>query len=109
MAKNTLFTLQPEPTFKAPVTIQKPGGGEATITVEFKHRGRKALAAFFDELTTSNRSDVDALLDLVVGWEGVDAKFDRDALELLLDAYPTSALALFETYRRELLEARAKN
>ena len=43
------------------------------------------------------------------GWERGSEKFSAENLELLLDAYPGAALALYETYRKELLEGRSKN
>lgn len=107
----TMFKLQPNPTFKVDVTIPVPGGKDGKLTIEFKHKGKKALKEFFDSLTSEDnqRSDVDALSDLIAGWSGVDEKFSAEALEQLLDNYPSAAMALFEAYRTEVLEARVKN
>lgn len=107
-----MFTLQPKPTFKASVTIPVPGGSDGKINFIFKHKGKKELQAYFNSLGATEgeaKTDVEALLELVEGWEGVSEKFSAENLELLLDAYPGSALAMYDTYRKELLEGRAKN
>ncbi len=107
----TMFKLQPNPTFKVDVTIPVPGGKDGKLSIEFNHKGKKALKEFFDSLTDENnqRSDADALGELIMGWSGVDEKFSPENLEALLDAYPSAAMALFEAYRKEVLEARVKN
>lgn len=107
-----MFVLTPKPTFKADVTIPVAGGKGGKITFIFKHKGKKDLRTFFEDLgkeENAGRSDVDALLELVEGWEGVDQPFSEDNFELLLDAYPGAVMALLETYRKELTEGRAKN
>jgi hypothetical protein len=114
-----MFVLQPKPTFKQPVTIQTTDG-DATVTFVFKHKGRKALAVFFDSLgggetgetgetARTARTDLDALQELVEGWEGVDTPFDAAALDTLLDNYPTAARAIFDGYNKGLFEGRQKN
>jgi hypothetical protein len=55
------------------------------------------------------KSDAEALAEIVSDWSGVDEKFSRDALGVLLDNYPAAAGELFDAFRKELLEARAKN
>ena len=107
----TMFKLQPNPTFKVDVTIPVPGGKDGKLSIEFKHKSKKALKEFFDSLTSeeNQRTDVEALSDLVAGWSGMDEKFSAENLELFLDNYPSAAMALFEAYRAEVLEARAKN
>ena len=109
-----MFQLQPKPTFKASVTIPVPGGAEGKITFSFKHKGKKDLQAYFSSLANTEeggeaKTDIEALLELVEGWDGVSEKFSPENLEKLLDSYPGAALALYETYRKELLEGRAKN
>lgn len=105
-----MFVLQPKPVFQAQVTIPTPTG-EGTITFQFKHKGRKALKAFFDSLGEGEtaRPDSEALLELVDGWTGVDEKFSPEALDILLDNYPAAARAIFEAYNKGLFEGRQKN
>lgn len=103
-----MFKLQPKPTFKARVPITVPGETKpAEIEVEFKHMSLEQVRAFFEGLV--GKQDADALGEIVVGWSGVDAAFDAEALATLLNNYPSTAAAMFETFRRELFEARRKN
>lgn len=103
-----MFKLQPNPTFKASVALSVPGEPkQASIEVEFRHLSKSAMRAYFT--TLADREDADALADIIVGWGGVDAAFDRDALAALIDNYPAAAGELFEAFRRETLESRRKN
>jgi hypothetical protein len=104
------FVLQPKPTFRQEVTIPTPTG-EGKITFEFRHKGRKALKAFFESLGEGEtaRVDSDALLELVSDWAGVDEKFTPENLDTLLDNYPSAAKAIFEAYNKGLFEGKTKN
>ena len=105
-----MFVLQPKPTFKQPVAIPTTDG-DATVMFVVKHKGRKALKAFFDSLGDGEtaRTDLDALQELVEGWEGVDVPFDAAALDMLLDNYPSAATAIFGAYHKALFEGKEKN
>ena len=103
-----MFKLQPNPTFIATVLITIPGQVEPIpLEIEFKYLGVKAGQAFFDGLS-GKRDDV-VLAEIVVGWCGVDTDFSVDALTTLLDNYPHSGAAIFETYCKKTLEAGRKN
>ena len=106
-----MFALQPKPTFEADVTITTPGGGEGKVTFQFKHLGRKALKSFYESLGEGEeaRKDHEALMDLIAGWKGVDTPFSAEALETLLDNYPSASMALFDAYNKALFEAKQKN
>jgi len=106
-----MFKLNPNPTFKATITIPMPDAEDGKITFEFKHKGRKALQAFVDSLNSADktRDDEDALGELIVGWSGVDEKYSPEALSILLDAYPSASRAIFEGYNAALIEGRTKN
>lgn len=105
-----MFKLQPNPTFKRDVTI-KTADGDGKIKFEFKHKGRKALKAFYDSLGEGEtaRPDAEALLELIADWSGADGKFSPEALDQLLDDYPTAAKSIFEEYNLGLFEGKAKN
>lgn len=106
------FKFVPNPIFKADVLIPTPGGDPQTLKVNFKHKGRKALAAFYESLTVEGqpRDDVDALCDLIDGWDkGETVEFSRDNLADLIDNYPGATMAFFESYRKNLIEGRTKN
>lgn len=103
-----MFKLQAEPTFWAKAPISVPGqAAPVPLDVEYRWLGREQLRAFLD--TLAERSDIDLLGEIVVGWKGVDAPFSVDALARLIDQYPRAADAIFDTWRSELLEAKAKN
>ena len=106
-----MFKLQPNPTFKKTVSIPVPGEEAVAVTFIFKHMGRKAFKKFYESLTStkSNREDADVLLEIVEGWEGVDGDFNKENLDLLLDNYFGSAMAILEAYQAALVEAREKN
>lgn len=108
-----MFTLNPNPTFKSEVSFLTPSG-PAKITVVFRHKGRKALKAFMDSLTDAKpdgslREDIDIVSEIVDGWEGVDVEFSKEALDTLLDNYPSSARAILDAYLPALVEGQAKN
>ncbi len=103
-----MFKITPKTTFTAAVALSVPGeSATARITVEFKHLAKSAIKEFFERL--DGKTDAEALGEIVVGWEGVDTPYSQDALAALIDNYPASAGELFDTFRRELLEARRKN
>jgi hypothetical protein len=100
--------LQPAPVFSCAVPITVPGQeARAIVNITFKHLAKSALREFFSGL--EGKSDAEALAEIVSDWSGVDEKFSRDALGVLLDNYPAAAGELFDAFRKELLEARAKN
>jgi len=100
------FSLTPSPTFKAPVSIQVPGGKTVQVEFTFKHRNRED----FRELTEGleGRKDVEILLDIASGWELEDA-FEEKNVQKLVDNYLGAGRAVLETYVAELTAARAKN
>ena len=103
-----MFKITPKPTFRATVPLSVPGSDKpAAIGVDFRHLSKSALRDYFAGL--EGKSDAEALAEVITGWEGVDVPFSADALAQLLDNYPAAAGELFEAFRRELLEARAKN
>lgn len=103
-----MFKLQPKPTFSVPVFIPVPGQekGEKVI-VTYRHKTRDQLAEFYGALR--DRETVDALDEIIEGWEGVDAPYSRENLDVMLNQYPASATAFFESFRIELQEGRRKN
>lgn len=103
-----MFKLTPKPTFWAKAQISIPGQEKpGQIEVEFKHLGRDGLKEFFGNL--DGKTDVEALLDIALDWKGVDGDFSTENFELLLNNYPSAAFSLFEAFRKEAIEAKAKN
>ena len=102
-----MLKLAPESTFVATVRIHVPGGEAVPVNFRFRHKGKAALKEFIDR--AAGLDDVTVLDEIVAGWEGVDTEYCRPALADLLDAYPTSAVAILEGYYTEIGKAAAKN
>ncbi len=103
-----MFKLQPNPTFKAAVGISIAGQAAPTeIEVEFKYLTKSKVREFFEKL--GGKEDATALAEIIVGWSGIEEPFSKKALATLVDNYPAAAMDLFDTFRRELLEAKRKN
>ncbi|MCU0919678.1 MAG: phage tail assembly chaperone [Burkholderiaceae bacterium] len=102
-----MLKLAPEPTFTVSVVVPVPGGADELINVTFRHMGKSALKAWIEQ--AKGREDIDSLMDVVVGWAGVEAEFSRDALAQVLDNYTQAAVAMLEAYVGELGRAAAKN
>lgn len=103
-----MFKLNPSPTFKSRVELTVPGqSAQAAIDIEWRHLSRTGIKRFFEGL--ADKSDAEALGQIIVGWSGIDAEYCAENLALLLDNYPTAGVELFDAFRRELMEARRKN
>lgn len=108
-----MFQLEPNPTFTAPVAIPMPGGEAATIDITFRHMGREALQRFLGRV--KDMPDAEAAEEIIADWSGV-AGADGEPLPItdenitaLLDNYHGAALAILQTYIRELTGQRVKN
>ena len=107
-----MFKLQPKPTFEAAVEIVVPGGKTESVTFLFKHMGKAAFRALFEGLGSEDsevKTDTEVLSQIVNGWKGVDAEFTEENFALLLDNYPTAAMAILARYQSGLFEAKVKN
>lgn len=108
-----MFTLEPNPTFTAPVSIPLPGGEAATIDITFRHMGREALRRFLDRV--KDMPDAEAAEEIIADWSGVAAAggdpspSSAENIMALLDNYHGAALAILQTYIRELTGQRVKN
>ena len=108
-----MFQLEPNPTFTAPVSIPIPGGETATVDFTFAHMGRKELQEFITAV--KDIPDAEALRKIVADWSGVagaDGKtipYSAEALDALIDCYHAAALAVLQTFFRELTGQRVKN
>jgi len=100
-----MFKLQPNPTFKTKVQISVPGQKRpGEIECEFKHFTASAWESLSQE-----KSVRDALAeDVLIGWSGVDEPFSREAVELLFDKYPASAMEIFQAFAEEMFGGKAK-
>lgn len=103
-----MFKLQPKTTFWAKVPVSIPGETKpAIVEMEFKHLGREGLKSYFENL--EGKKDAEALAEIIMNWRGVDAEFNPENLAELLENYPSASLSVFQTFRAESMEAKAKN
>lgn len=98
------FKLKADPTFEAAVPIPIPGSDPKKVKFTFKHRTKDELKEF----VTEERSDIDVVMNIAVGWE-LEPPFTRENVELLLQNYHGAATAISLTYMRELGGARLGN
>ena len=106
-----MFALQPKPTFTKEVVLTIPGGGEGKFKGIFKHKGKTELQEFFASIsdTEKPRADIDSVMEVLVGWEGVDQKFSKENVEILLENYFGAAIAILNAYSTGYFEAKEKN
>lgn len=109
-----MFQLDPNPTFEVSVLISVPGKADGlALLVIYRHKRKTALADWIGR--APGRSDVEILGEVIEGWSGMhdaagkDVPYTRDALDTLLENYPAAKDDLFQTYLRELTEAKRKN
>lgn len=103
-----MLKLTPDPTFTTEVSISVPGQSDPErVMMEFRYQDRSAMTTWLEE--SKEQSDFDALSAIVVGWSEVDTPFSGDALQRVLDAYPTAAGEIFRAYAREVYESKVKN
>jgi hypothetical protein len=101
------LSIKAPATFAGQVKIAILGGGKETLAVVYRHKTRAAMKEFIAGLGT--RGDDDVLLEIVAGWEGLDAEFSADALHELIEQHPGAAAALLAGYFDAYAEARAGN
>lgn len=109
-----MFQLDPAPTFQVSVPISVPGQAEGlALLVTYRHKRKTQLADWIGR--ARGRSDVEILGEVIDGWAGIhnaagqDVPYTKDNLSTLLENYPAAKDDLFQTYLRELTEAKRKN
>jgi hypothetical protein len=95
-----------EPTFFAEVPIPVAGKGDVPIKFEFKHRTRDQLDAWLK--AREDRSYLQAMMDMVKGWD-FDDEFNEANVSTLLQSYIGTARAVANTYLDQLIKARSGN
>jgi hypothetical protein len=101
------FSLTAEPTFTAKVAIPVPGKKATNVEFTFKWRNGDDLKDLVDGLG-NYKSDTDAILDMVSGWELKDV-FDYENVEKMVKNYTGSASAIINKYLSENSGARVGN
>jgi hypothetical protein len=108
------FRIVPSPTFRVKVPLTVPGAeSRGVVEIEFRHKGRAAFVSWWESM--DGRKDAEILAEIIAGWSDViddhgnEVAYSDEALALLVDRFPSSALELQGAYRRALWEAREKN
>lgn len=101
----TMFKLQPNPTFKATVSIPRAGEKDGQLTLTFNHKPLKALAEM-EKL--EDKTALDFISEIVAGW-ALPEECTSENLGVLLENYPGAMSAITRTYYNELLGNREKN
>lgn len=98
--------LVANPTFKGKVGIPVAGAAPVLVEFTFKHRTKTALEEFTK--SRADQSDADSFMDMVEGWDLEDT-FNKESVELLLENYIGSALAVYAGYIDHLVQGKVKN
>ena len=98
--------LNPDATFKHTVYIPVAGADPQPLELVYKWRSAKAVEAFTEKY--KEHFGVDAVMDCVAGWN-LDADFNRENVEKLLDNYLMAALRIVTGYVDEIFNARSGN
>lgn len=111
-----MFRLQPDPVFVAEVPLTVPGAdAPALITFNFRHMGRRELAAFRSRIESEGLTDLAVLGEIIDTWRGVEdpegapVPYSSAALEQLLDAYAAATNEIWHGYLKALQESRLGN
>lgn len=106
-----LFTIDPNPTFVAPVALPIPGGVPVEVKFRFRHMDSDAFYNMLNESRAKSESAADFLGRFVDGWEGenINAPFSAEALAKLAKNYPKVPKAIFRAFEAELIGALEKN
>ena len=106
-----MFKLKPNPTFIVEVDIPRADGEDGKLKVKYKHKGKDGLQAFLESLGKDGdtRKDVDVLLDIMDGWDEVDAPFGEKSLTAMLNDFPAASKAIFDAYLPALMDGVRKN
>lgn len=104
-----MFKIKPDPTFNAIVKIPVAGKEPADLAVVFKHKTRDEVEDYFARARKHQGKDARLLMEIVAGWQGVDAEFSESSLTDLVQNYHGAIKAIFDAYLTELSQAKAGN
>lgn len=100
------LSLSVAPTFKAKVGIPIAGGQPVLVELTFKHQTRSQHKDWLESL--EGKSDDQAFLDIVSGWDLEDV-FSPENVLALLENHMGAAGATYAKYREEITGQKAKN
>jgi len=95
-----MFKIEPNPSFWATVEIHVPGEGPAKFEAEYRFLDRAESQVYFESL--NNKTNIEALDEILLDWRGINAPFSKDNLLKLLDNYSTAAPGFYKAYLAEI-------
>lgn len=101
------FSLDPNPTFRFPVPVPVPGEKVADVVFVFRHKTKRDLNDLI-ERSKKDMSDIDLVMEIACGWD-LEDPFNVDTVTQMLENYHGAAIAISNTYVRELTGRREKN
>ena len=100
------FKLDPDPVFRAKVSIPVHGGKSAEVEFGFRHRTRDELYEFMKGI--EKMEDVAIVMAVAASWELSDP-FTEENVRKMLQNYMCSGKAIASRYIDELTAASAGN
>jgi hypothetical protein len=104
-----MFQINPNPTFTTTVDIPVAGGRTEKLKLTFKHKTRDDALEYLRRPAGEGEDDASILLEIIAGWEDVDAEFSRETLNQVVQNYPGAPRAIFDAYAAELMGQRRGN
>ena len=104
-----MLKLNPNPTFTAPVSIHVPGESAVKVPFTFNYKTPDEYKDFVANTAKGEKTEQEALSEIVAGWENCDAPFSADNFAKLLKKYHRAGEAIFAAYVSELTGARLGN
>lgn len=102
-----MFSIEPNPTFKASLTLIGQGR-EQVLNVVYRHKPRSEYIALLESVRSGETSAADALLNLVESWDA-DGPLDAETIAKLQEAQPGVDWAIVSGYTEALTVARKGN
>lgn len=102
-----MFTIEPNPTFKASLTIVGQGR-EQVLNLVYRHKPRSEYLKLLEDLRANKTQVTDAILQLVESWDA-DGPLDADTITKLQEAQPGVDWAIVSGYTEALTVARKEN
>jgi hypothetical protein len=129
-----MLKINPNPTLKEDVKVTIPGDKEpGVMTIIFKYMGEEQYQQFLeraglklaDDGQVEDKEDgqaeiktkkprkkpdqAESFMELVVGWEEIDADFTKENVKIFLNNYPLSFYEILGQYRDLRWTSRIKN
>lgn len=81
--------------FSAPAKILRPGGGDETLHITWRHKRTHEADEWLSRADTDRKA---ALLEVIENWDAPEFPFSAENLDELLQEYPGSGRSLVICY-----------